>query len=311
MKRRINLDGIESAPLWIVMFLGAYLIVHLLVLYAWNGAGQAFSTEETSGSVSALSVACMAGVGLWLCLVALRIFPAGAPLRSAWLLMTAAAAAQAGSGVLGQFLGTTWLLNPLVWTGHATPALLSQIRHAVLIGGGPLRLALVAAAMLPVLRILRKLGFWARPSAADRAIFGVFCLFALCRFGEAGAASLGGERIGAEGWISLAGLPILCVLFLEAMLLRQAIGRMGHGLIARGWLMLVCGIFMTGAGEAAEWVIPHYSQSLPLATFAALIQLPLAAAFALVPACQVAAQRQAVRPAAEGDVATEIAALAR
>ena len=187
--------------------------------------------------------------------------------------MTLAAAAAAGSGVLGQLLGTDWLLNPLAWTGHATPGLMERMQRFALIAGGPCRLALLAAAMLAVLRILRKFGFWVRPSAADRAVFGIFCLFTLCRFCEAGAASLAGSRIGFEEWVSLAGLPILCVLFLEAMLLRQAVGRMGNGLIARGWLALVCGILLTGAGEAARWVIPHYSQSLPLAAFAALIQL--------------------------------------
>jgi len=313
MIRKIRLDGIESAPVWIVAFLGAYSLVHLLVLYAWNGAGQAFSIQATSGGTSVLSVAGMAAVGLWLCLVVLRTFPAGSPLRSAWLLLALAAAVQAASIILGQFLGSDWLLNPLVWTGHATPALLSQIRHAALMAAGPLRLALLAGAILPALRILREFGFWARPSAADRAIFGVFCLFALCRFGEAGAASLSGESIPLEDWISLAGLPILCVLFLEAMLLRQAVARMGSGLVARGWLALVFGIFLTGAGEAALWVIPHYSLSLPMAGLAALNQLLLASAFALVPACQVAAQRQAVRPVteAEEDLSTSLPAMVR
>ncbi len=313
MTRRTDWNGIESAPLWIVMFLGAYLIVQLLVLHAWNAAGQVFSFQGTSGSASSLPVAAMAGVGLWLCLVVLRSFPPGAPLRSAWMLMTLAAAAAAGSGVLMQLLGTDWPLNPLAWTGHATPGLMERMQRFALIAGGPCRLALLAAAMLGVLRILRKFGFWVRPCAADRAVFGIFCLFTLCRFCLAGAASLAGSRIGFEEWVSLARLPILCVLFLEAMLLRQAVGRMGNGPIARGWLALVWGILLTGAGEAALWVIPQYPRSLPMAAFAALIQLPMAAAFALVPACQIAAQRQAIKPAGSRpeDLATGVPALAR
>src|ERR1035438_6063786 len=51
----IRSDGIESAPRWIVVFLGAYLIVHLLALYLWNMVGQAFPVQGTSGGTSALS----------------------------------------------------------------------------------------------------------------------------------------------------------------------------------------------------------------------------------------------------------------
>ena len=138
------------------------------------------------------------------------------------------------SGIVAQHLGSNWLLNPLVWTGHTSEGLIEQIRHSALIAGGPVRLALLAAAMLKVLRVLEKFGFRVRPSAADWAMSGIVWLFTVCRFAEAGAASLAGRQISAENWISLFELPILCVLFLEAMLLRQSITRMGNGLLTRG-----------------------------------------------------------------------------
>lgn len=292
MTRKTNLGGIESAPRWIFTFLGGYLIVHLFVLYVWNAAGQVFSIQGTSDGASALSVTALTGVDLWLCLVVSRSFPAGAPLRSAWMLITLAAGARLASGVLAQ---------------------IEPIRHAALIAGGPVRLALLAVAILGVLRILREFGFRARLSTTDWAISGIVCVFTLCRFAVAGAASLAGRPIGIEDWISLAGLPILCVLFLEAMLLRQAVLRMGNGLVTRGWLALVCGILLTGAGEVALWVIPRDSQTLPLGLFGALIRLPIAAAFALVPAYQVAAQRRPIGPAGNqpDDLATSVPALAR
>jgi hypothetical protein len=297
MTRKINMDGLEFAPRWIVMFLGAYLLVHLFVLYLWNAAGQVLSLQGASDSSFALSVTGMAGVDLCLCLVVLRSFPAGAPLRPAWTLITLGAAARAVSGVLGQLLGTNWPLNPLVWTSHANSGLIEQIRHSALIASGPVRLVLLAGAMLAVLRIMRKYGFWVRPGATDWAMSAIVCLFTLCRFVEAGTASLAGSEISPENWISLAGLPILCVLFLEAMVLRRSVSRMGNGLITRAWVALVCGILLTGAGEVAWWVIPHYSQTLPLAMFGIFIHLPTAAAFALVPAYQLAAQRRAMKPA--------------
>ena len=313
MTRTGNFDGIESAPRWIVLFLGAYLIVHLLALYLWNVAGHAFSIQGSTGGTSALSVTAMAAVNLWLCLLVLRSFPAGTPFRPAWMLITFAVAAQAVSGALAQLLGSNWLLNPLIWGGHARAGLIDQIRRVALIAAGQVQLALLAGGMLVALRILRKHGFWVRPSAADWAVSSIIYLLALCRFVEAGVASLAGRQIGFENWTSLAGLPMLCVLFLEAMLLRRSVVNMGNGLISRCWMAFMCGIFLTGAGELALWVIPHYPHAWPLGMIESLVRFPTAAVFALAPACLLAAQRRAIKPAGEQpkDLATNVPALAR
>src|SRR5208283_940693 len=171
----------------------------------------------------------------------------------------------------------------------------------------------LAAGMLAALRVLRKFGFWVRPSTTDWAVSAIVYLFTLCRFAEAGAASLAGRQIGTEDWISLAGLPILCVLFVEGMLLRQSVVHMGNGLISKCWVAFMCGIFLSGAGEVALWVIPHYSHAWPLETIESLILFSTAAVFALAPACQVAAQRRAIKPAPDQseDLVTGVPALAR
>jgi hypothetical protein len=313
MMRKTSLDGLDAAPRWIVMFLGAYLMVHLFVLYIWNASGQVFSLQGTSGSGSALSVTGMAGVDLWLCLLVLRSFPAGSPLRSAWMLITLSAAARTAAGVLAQFLGTDWLLNPLAWNGHAKSGLVERIWLIAQMAGGPVRLVLLAAAMRLVLRTFRKIGFPVRPSATDWAMSGIFCLFMVCRFSEAGIASLAGRPVGMENWISLAGLPTLCVLFLQAMLLRRSVAQMGNGLITRAWVALVYAVLLTGAAEVVSWVIPYFSDNLPLAMFGSLMRLPIAAAFALVPAYQVATQYRAMRPvsSAPEDLAAGVPELAQ
>jgi hypothetical protein len=279
------------------MFLGAYVTVSLFVLYLWNAAGQVFAVPGTSDSTAALSVTGMAAVNLWLCLVVWRSFPAGSPLRSTWMLLTLAAAARAASGVVTEFLGTIWLLNPAWWSEQSKSGLIEQLRRAALLFSGPIRLALLAAAMLAVLRILRKYGFPARPTFGDWAVSGIVCMFTLSRFGEACAASLAGRQISHADWISMAGLPILCVLSMEAMLLRRSVARMGSGLISRGWVALGYGILLTVAGEVVLWVLPHYSQTLPLAMVCALMPLTIGSLFALVPAYQLVAQRRAMRPA--------------
>lgn len=194
-----------------------------------------------------------------------------------------------------QFLGTPWLLNLLLWVG------------------GPMRLALLASALLAALRILRRFGFWVRPSATDWAVSGIVCLFTLCRFAEAGGASFAGGRSGPEDWISLAGLPLLCLLFLEAMLLRRSVVRMGNGPVSKCWAAFMCGIFLTGLAELALWVVPHYSHAWPPAMIESLTRFPTAAVFTLAPVYQLMAQRRTTKAARilPEDLASGVPALAR
>src|SRR5439155_7056199 len=146
-------------------------------------------------------------------LVVLRGFPTGAPLRFAWLLLALSAAARAASGVSAQVFGTGWPL----------------------IAAGPFQMALLAVGVLVALGTLRKFGFWVRPAATDWGLAAIVGLFTLCRAAEVIANPPAGTRIGVEDAISLAGHFVLFVLFLEALLLRQSVARMGGGLIARCW----------------------------------------------------------------------------
>jgi hypothetical protein len=302
----------SAAPRWIFIFLGAYLTVRLLATYLWSAAGQNLGIQCAPDSTAAMPVTAMAGVGLWLCLAVLRGFPAGAPLRPVWLLITLAAAAQAVSGVVAVFLGSEWLLNPLVWAGYGQPGLTGHIRLAALIAAGPIRLVILAAAVPVVLRVLGRFGFWGRPNATEWAAGAVFCLFALRRFAEAVAALHAGRSIGVEDWSSLAGLPLLCVLFIEAIWLRQAVVCMGHGPVAKCWNALVWGVILTASAELALWLIPHYSGA-PLAIFESCARLLTAGVFTLAPAYQLSAQRLATKsaPAVSEDLVTALPAVAR
>lgn len=282
--QEINLGRLQETPRWIVLCVGAYLAVDLLVLYMCRTGAQVFSIQGNSDSSAALSVTAMAGVSFYLSILVLRGFRAGEPLRRAWMAIALAAGAQAVCGVLAQVLGADWVPR---------------------IAAGPLRMALLAAALLMVLRYLRKFRFWVRPSATDWAVCGIVCLFTLCRFVEAGRTSAGG---GVVDWTSLAALPPLCILVLEAMLVRQSVMRMGRGPIAKCWAAFLCGIFLTGLGELALWIVPHFSPAWPPSAIGSLVRFPTAAVFALVPTYQLMAQRLATAPA---DLAARVPASAR
>ncbi len=73
---------------------------------------------------------------------------------------------------------------------------------------------------------------------------------------------------------------------------------MGNGLATRAWTALVYAVLLTGAAELVSWVMPYFSGNLQLAMLGSLMRLPIAAAFALVPAYQVATQCRAMKPAA-------------
>jgi hypothetical protein len=227
------------------------------------------------------------------------------------MLMAFAAAAQAVSGVVAELLGSDSVLSPLLWSGYGLPTLLGHIRLAALIAGGPVRLAAIAGAMLVALRTLRKFGFCSRPSAIDWAVCGIACLFSLCRFAEAGAASLTGKQMSMDDWTSLAALPLLCVLFLEAMLLARAVIRMGSGPVSKCWSAIAWGIFSVGLADLAVWLVPHYSRA-SLGMVESLAGFLTTTAFALAPAYQLAAQRRAMTAAGRlpENLATDAPAMA-
>jgi len=312
MTRESGFDRIQFAPRWVFLFLGGNLLVHLFLLYVWNAAGQVVSIQGTTDSTNAFSVTIMAGLALWLHFVVIRSFPSGSPLRSTWCWLTVAAAAATAAGLFGQFLGSDWLLNPLTWTARPRTGLIGQIRLTALIAGGPLRLIVLAAAMRPLLRTLRRFHFQARPNAIEWIVPGIFCLFTAGRLVETGSGWLGSHPVRTEDCVALAGLPVLCLLFFQGVLLRKSLSRMGTGLIARGWIALECAILASGAGEIILWVIPHFWPAPP-AAISTLIHLPITAAFALVPALTLAAQHRAMQSAAQHpeNLPTGIPALAR
>jgi len=309
--RQIDGGGHCIVPRRIMVCLGAYLMVDLLAVYLWSSAGSAFSIQTPSDNTATLPLTAMAGLGLWLCLRVLRAFPAGAPLRRAWSLIAFAAAAQLVWGVLSQLFDSNWVLNSLLWTASAPSTLLGHIRLGALIAGGPVRLAALAGALFAVLRTLRKFGFWGRPRATDWAMCGIVCLFALCRFAEALAAYFAGAQMSMEEWASLAGLPILCMLFVEAIFLGQAVIRMGSGPVSKCWSAFVWGIFSIGFADVALWLIPHYCRS-PLGMVESLAGFVTTAVFALGPAYQLTAQRWArTAGAPQENLATHASAVAR
>jgi hypothetical protein len=276
MTRTEAWSGLESAPRWILMFTGAYLCLGLFTFYVWTHAAPTLSMQPSPGDTEALSITGMAAAQAWLCLLALRSFQPGAPLRRAWFLIMLSAATHVVGGLFGQVPGTA-----------------SQIHRIAPLLSGPVQMGLLAAGLLVALRTLWKFGFWARPKATGWAVAGILILFTLSR--------------PAGDSISLARNLLVCVLSVEALFLWLSAARMGRGLIAKCWRAFAIGIFAIGFGEAALWVIGSYFPAWLVAALEWYVWFPAAAAFALAPARSVAAVRRATgrvtQPASDRPVA--------
>ncbi len=279
MTRTEDRTPLTSAPRWIIAVTGAYLCLGAFALYVWAHASSGFSVRAAPGGGEALSVIGMAAAQAWFCVLALRAFEAGAPLRRAWLLIMLSAAIHVAGGLLSQAAS----LPSSLALGSA-----DQIRRTGLLLSGPAQMALLAAGLLVALRILWKLGFWVRPKATGWAVAGVLVLFTLTRF----AATAAGQ-LTADTAISLVRSLLLCVLSLEALFLWLSAARMGKGPIAKCWRAFAIGIFVIGFGEAALWATGSYVQGWLVAALEWYVWFPAVAIFALAPAHTVAAVRRA------------------
>ena len=283
MTRTEDWNPLESAPRWIVAVTGTYLCLGAFALYVWSHAAPVLSVQATPGGAEALSVIGMAAAQAWLCVLALRAFASGAPLRRAWLLIMLSAATHVAGGLFSQAPAAASFLNPLVPLGGA-----EQIHRTALLLSGPVQMALLAAGLLVALRILWKLGFWVRPKATGWAVAGLLVMFTLTRF----AATAAGQPT-ADVAISLVRSLLLCALSVEALFLWLSAARMGKGPIAKCWRAFAIGVFVIGFGEAALWAIGSYFPAWLVAALEWYVWFPAVAVFALAPAHTVAAVRRA------------------
>ena len=297
MTRTEDWTPIKSAPRWIIAVTGTYLCLGALALYVWSHAAPAFSMQATPGGAEALSVIGMAAAQAWLCVLALRAFQPGAPLRRAWLLIMLSAATHVAGGLLSQVAS---LPSSLAF-GEA-----EQIHRTALLLSGPVQMALLAAGLLVALRILWKLGFWVRPKATGWAVASILVMFTLTRF----AATAAGQPT-ADVAISLVRSLLLCVLSVEALFLWLSAARMGKGPIAKCWRAFAIGIFVIGFGEAALWAIGSYFPGWLVAALEWYAWFPAVAVFALAPAHTVAAIRRATGRVASSSSALPVAGFPR
>jgi hypothetical protein len=171
----------------------------------------------------------------------------------------------------------------------------SGVLHSFgLVVGGPLAMALLAAGLMRVIALQRRMGILGRLSLLDKSAIGILCVFTMGQLFEIVKLLLA-HRVPLTLAQSLLWFsdPLLTVLLSETVSLRRSVLNMGQGLVARCWGMMALGVAFTVAGDAMVWanwhgIIPPVIQ--PVEWF---IWFFAATAYASAPCYQVEASRQA------------------
>jgi hypothetical protein len=292
---------IVKGILWVT---AAHMAVCVLVFAIWRFVGDdALIVQFFKYQGSLFFVLCAAGEA-WLAWSIFRQFSQGESLRIAWLLIALASLYRFIGYIFSQVLATESYLNPLFLSfgAHETSYYLRFQRFGLFVGG-PLSMALLAAGLYPMLRVLRRLGFYTRLRSIDYFLIAVVLTFTIRQIWEISEWLLVTpppyDIYKALGWASD---PLLSILLIEAILIRRSAVETGCGLLARSWGSFAMGIFLTSVGDIGIWATSHNYLPWPYSSLAWYVWFLASAAYALGPAYQAEAYRRAYSEAGASTV---------
>jgi len=287
---------VRRIPRIILWTTGFLFITGIAAAIAWSITGdnrwvRSFFTYP--GSLYLLGCGCLQ---LWFSFRCWQQFSPGDSLRPAWLFISAAAALQLIGGFLTQWLGIASGINPIVLL---PVALRESLRRGALTWGelfSPLYMVLLACGLFFVLRACRQIGVLHKLTTVDFALFGVVVLYTVLFFATVVfSPEHGGRTIGLHAIISWASDPLLCVLLVEAILIRRSAANLGWGLVSRCWMCFTAAIFLTSVGDIGLWAWSkgYLTRYLQVASWH--VWFLASAAYVLGPAYQYQAMLRAVR----------------
>jgi hypothetical protein len=277
-------------PFAVLLSTGVLLCAGIAAALAWWQSGDPVWIRSFFSYAGALFLIGCSLVGCWASFQCWKQFSPGDVLRPAWFFIALSAASQLVGGVVTHVLGNDSLLNPLVSLDIADKARLLQ--KAALIGPlfSPVYMLFLALGLFYVLKACRKNGIIGGFHVIDMLLLLVVAGYTVDFFVTvvfAPAAS--GRVVNVEQIIGWTSDPLLCILLVEAILIRRSIGNMGWGLVARCWLSFTAAIFLTSAGDIGLWAWwkGYLPRMLEIASW--YVWFFAGAAYALGPAYQLQA----------------------
>jgi hypothetical protein len=287
---------IVSSAIWLI---GIHLAASALTFAAWQITGDIRWIDVFFKYQGSLFFVICAAAELWLAWTALRQFSPGEPMRAAWMLITVASFYRFTGFLFTQILSVRSYLNPLLLISGATDeSLFLTCRRFGLIVSGPLHMAVLAAGLFLILRVLRRLGILSRPRPLDLLFISCVLAFTVRQAYEI----INWLRVTAAPYdlqkvLNWASDPLLSILLVEAVLIRRPALITGWGLLAKSWQAFAAAIFLTSLGDIGLWATAHDYLPWPYSSVTWYVWFLASAAYVLGPAYQVEACRRAFREA--------------
>ncbi len=289
----LRFAGNASRWLWLMATAAAFLAAAGTASWAFSGFPQ-----PLAGYLWRLGAFCLVAFSVAeyvLALACWRRFGRDEPMRWAWLLITLAAGSRAAGLVVvslrsGFEIGRDALAQGSVAQTAAAAGLSSAFAN-------PLALALLAGGLLAALRACGQAGVLRRPSAFEMASLMVLMLFMAGRFvailrSPSASAGLPGLVQG----INASVYPLMGLLLVLAVMLREPVQQMGDGLIGRCWGGYIAAIFFTAVASMGNWATSAGYMPWQYGFVNSAGWLLAALAFALAPAHQLEAAVRARHP---------------
>jgi hypothetical protein len=284
----------DAAPRRIVGSTAVLLLAGVLAFAAWWHTGNPVWIRAYFYYPGALFFIACSLLEVSLAYRCWREFSPGDLLRPAWLLILLSAVSRLAGGLVRHIGGLETWLNPLSYLPAGWGHLLTQRSFEAGELFSPLSMALLAIGLLHVLRACRRNGVLGSLKPVDVVLLSGIILYTVYYFSHVVLSPLHPE--GPVNFFKIIGWtsdPLLCVLLLEAVLIRRSAANLGWGWISRCWISYTAAILLTSLGDVGLWASANGLVPYWLEAASWYVWFIASASYALGPAYQLQAMLSA------------------
>lgn len=222
------------------------------------------------------------------------LFEPAEPMRTTWTLILLSACCRLSGAAFTQALTAPISGNLLVMVKVLQPGR-PQLLHSIgIIMSGPVAMALLAAGLMRVVVLQRRLGVLGGLTVLDKSFIAAILIFTARQLVDIGGVLFGDRaRLSVTQTILWFSDPLLALLLMQAVSIRRSVVNMGQGLVARCWGMMALGVAFTSAGDLMMWAETHGLIATAISPLGWFIWFFAVTAFASAPCYQVEAARKA------------------